>query len=86
MEIAFAPDADFSGMSYVRPLWINYVKQKAFIEVNEKGSEAAAATAVSMACRIRRDFIANRPFLFIILDERSQTILFMGKLLDPSEN
>ena len=84
MEIAFNPStANFGGMSDVKPLWINYVKQKAFIEVNEQGSEAAAATVVSMASGITPNFIVNRPFFFVIRDDRSETILFMGKILDP---
>ncbi|MCK4357945.1 MAG: serpin family protein [Candidatus Cloacimonetes bacterium] len=84
MGIAFNPSANFGGMSDVKPLWINYVKQKAFIEVNEQGSEAAAATVVSMTSGIPPNFIVNRPFFFVIRDDRSETILFMGKILDPS--
>ncbi len=83
MEIAFTDYANFGEISE-GPLWINYVKQKAFIEINEQGSEAAAATVVSMSYGSPPDFIVNRPFFFVIRDDRSGTILFMGKILDPS--
>ncbi|MCK4653530.1 MAG: serpin family protein [Candidatus Cloacimonetes bacterium] len=83
MGVAFTPSANFSGITD-EPLWINYVKQKAYIEVNEQGTEAAAATMVSMASGILPGFIANRPFFFVIQDDRSGAILFMGKIVDPS--
>lgn len=86
MGIAFDPfAANFRGMcDYPHNPWIDYVKQKAFIEVNEQGSEAAAATVVSMAECVTPNFIVDRPFFFVIRDDRSETILFMGKMLDPS--
>lgn len=85
MEIAFTSSANFGGISDT-PIWIGYVKQKTFIEVNEKGSEAAAVTVISPIRSEPPGFIANRPFFFTIRDDRSGTILFMGKILEPTYN
>lgn len=80
--------ADLSGISDC-PLFVSEVFHKAFVEVNEEGTEAAAATAavVMTRCAIVRmpplRFIANHPFMFLIVDKRSQMILFMGKLNKP---
>ena len=85
MEIAFGPSADFSGISH--GIFISRVLHKAVIEVNEEGSEAAAATVVEMEKTAMPtdivEFIANRPFIFIIADERIGSILFMGKVVNP---
>lgn len=96
MKRAFdARQADFSGISASRnpddQLFISKVLHKAFVEVNEKGAEAAAATAVIMvpkeAKRETRPFIpefrADRPFLFLIRDRESDTILFLGRVTQP---
>jgi serpin B len=84
MPDAFTADADFSGMA--PGLFISLVKHKAFIEVNEKGSEAAAATAVVMTKSVfgMSDFIANRPFVFLIRDNKTNSILFIGSILNPN--
>ncbi len=79
--------ADFSGISDTF-LYITHVLHKAFIEVNEEGTEAAAATAVVMGTKsIQLDlpeiFVADRPFIFLIRDLRTGTILFMGRMADP---
>ncbi|NLO10246.1 MAG: serpin family protein [Clostridiales bacterium] len=78
--------ADFSGIR--GDLLIDDVLHKAYIEVNEEGTEAAAATAVSMMTKSDPEyitFIANRPFMFIINDDVMDTILFMGKLISVNE-
>jgi serine protease inhibitor len=83
MGEAFQPEvADFSGIA--DDVWISAVLHKAVIEVNEEGSEAAAATAVEMRTTSVAEpvtFIADRPFLFIIADDEEGTVLFMGKLV-----
>jgi serpin B len=88
---AFDPErADFSGMDgRAHWLYISAALHKAYIDVNEKGTEAAAATAVAvkrMAVRIEeppREFRADHPFLFLIRDATSGSILFMGRVSEP---
>jgi len=81
--------ADFSGMSSgSKGLYISKVVHKAFVDVNEEGTEAAAATAVVMALKSMPPldmpvFRADRPFVFIIRDTRTGAILFIGRLSDP---
>jgi serpin B len=88
MRSAFA-DADFSGMDGTRNLSISNVIHKAFIDVAEKGTEAAAATAVvtklGLAAPSGLSLQADRPFLFFLRDQPTGAILFMGRVLDPSE-
>ncbi|MBN1975410.1 MAG: serpin family protein [Sedimentisphaerales bacterium] len=88
MKDAFSSIADFSGMTGKRDLFISAVMHKAFVEVNEEGTEAAAATAVIMQKDEPRPtpvFRADRPFIFMITDIRGQNdILFMGRLVDPT--
>lgn len=81
--------ADFSGMSL--NLYISKVKHQSFIEVNEQGSEAAAATVVIMrqnsaAIFKEKIFRANRPFIYLIRDNQTKSILFIGSILNPSVN
>lgn len=91
MPLAFDPaKADFSGMNGGKePLWIGEVIHKAFVDVNEEGTEAAAATAVVMPGAALRDpappvvFRADHPFLFFIRDTRTGCILFAGRVADP---
>jgi len=81
-------NADFSGMGWKKgALWISQIKHKAFVEVNEEGTEAAAATAVVMqttAARKPTTFRADHPFFFLIRDNMTGTILFLGRVTDPS--
>lgn len=90
MEIAFIPEmADFSGIDSIngRHLFISEVKHKTFVDVNEEGTEAAAVTSVGVGTTSIGDefyFRADRPFLFLIKENRSQTVLFIGKVADPS--
>ena len=80
--------ADFAGMATEPepPVYISAVIHKAFVEVSEEGTEAAAATAVVTAQPDSADtpaFYANRPFLFLIRDSKRGTILFMGRVMKP---
>jgi len=89
MEIAFDDTAaDFSGMRDIPPrLFISDVKHKSFIDVNEEGTEAAAATSVEIRVESARPdhftMIIDRPFFFAIADDLTGIILFMGSLLEP---
>lgn len=84
MGIAFTPAADFSRMMPARGVCISEVKQKTFVAVDEEGTEAAAATVVVMARSGHPTLRADRPFLFAIRERLSGTLLFIGKLADPS--
>jgi serpin B len=87
MGLAFSGDADFSGMNGKRELSISAVIHKAFVDVSERGTEAAAATAVVMARAARPQkiptFRADHPFLFLIRDNRTGSILFLGRMTNP---
>ena len=77
--------ADFTRLSPIgRQLFISYVKQKSYVDVNEEGTEAAAATAVGIGVTSAPQTISmrvDRPFLFVIRERLSGTILFMGKVV-----
>jgi len=89
MPVAFSDKADFSGMDGTKDLSISDVVHKAYVDVNEEGTEAAAATAVVMRLTAVMDeepvpvFLADHPFIFMIEDTDDSNILFMGKLSDP---
>jgi serpin B len=87
MKKAFEKGADFSAIRTPKgALWIAGIKHKGFLDVDEKGTEASAATAVTMrALAIQRYplFRADHPFLFVIRDNQSSMILFMGRQTDP---
>jgi serine protease inhibitor len=87
MGVAFVGGkADFSGMRDQKDLYISEVKHKAVVEVNEEGTEAAAATSVTireLSARPRFTFVADHPFLMMIRDRRTDAILFMGVVVDP---
>jgi len=87
MLTAFTTDADFSGMDGTKNLFISNVIHQAFVEVNEEGTEAAAATAVVVGVTARpqyRVFHADHPFIFIIQDKETGNILFLGRLKNPA--
>jgi serpin B len=89
MTDAFAPgQADFSGMADTRELFIGTALQKAFVSVDEVGTEAAAVTAIGMAGAAAPtdvvDFTANRPFVFLIQDIETGTVLFVGRVVNPN--
>jgi serpin B len=85
MVDAFADGvADFTGMASERPGFIKHVAHKAFVEVSEEGTEAAAATAVVMGVLSGPpQFYANRPFLFLVRDTKRGTVLFLGRVMKP---
>lgn len=81
LEIAFSPDADLGKISPGAPLQISRVLQKTFIEVNEEGTEAAAATGVEVVVTSAPpSFIADRPFLYLIRDSYTGSVLFIGRV------
>jgi len=94
MARAFDPKrAEFAGIrSGPPPIWIDNVLHHAVAEVNEEGTEAAAATATLMGGMAARreppeptfEMIVDRPFLFVIRDQASGNILFMGSVVDPT--
>lgn len=90
MRDAFASGvADFTGMTEKRELFIGFVIHRAVVEVDEKGTEAAAATAVGPPAEglgVREGFVVDRPFFFLIRDNATGTILFMGRVTDPSSS
>lgn len=85
MKLAFTRKADFSGITGSSDLFINEAIHQTFINVDENGTEAAAVTALGMRTTSIEipeepyEFIADHPFFFIIVDQRTQTILFMGR-------
>jgi serpin B len=90
MTDAFTPQADFSGMDGRKWLYISAVIHKAFVDVNEEGTEAAAATgiAVGITTAIMPEepvvFRADHSFLFVIEHKPSGSILFMGRISEPA--
>lgn len=87
---AFTSQADFSNMTEANNLMISDVFHKAFIEMDEEGTEAAAATAVVVMLTSSNaeppkpeEFIADHPFLFYIIDNETKAILFMGRIMEP---
>lgn len=86
MPTAFSRDADFSGMDGTHNLFISEVIHKSFIEVDEQGTKAAAATSVGMALVMAVKgitFRADHPFIFVIQDADAGTIFFIGRVTNP---
>ena len=89
MPTSFTDKADFSGIDPKRGLAISEVVHKAFVDVSEQGTEAAAATGITMHATAMRMperavvFRADHPFLFLIRDTRTGVVLFIGRLMDP---
>lgn len=87
MPIAFTPRADFSGMTSQERLSIRAVLQQAFIAVDEQGTEASAATAVTMRATAiaatPHRVVADRPFWYVLHDVPTGTPLFLGRVTDP---
>jgi serpin B len=89
MPLAFSDNADFSGMTGSRDLYIDKVLHKAFVSVDEAGTEAAAATAVIMKLTAMPaepvEVTVDRPFIFFIRDIETGTIIFIGRVANPAE-
>ncbi|MDA3839418.1 MAG: serpin family protein [Candidatus Delongbacteria bacterium] len=90
MNDAFSKKADFSKMTGTKELYISAIIHKTFIEVDEKGTEAAAATAVVMRMKSappmdNPEFKADHPFFYFIRENSTGTILFTGRMNDPSK-
>jgi serpin B len=86
MPLPFSAGADFSGLDGMKDLFVSAVVHKAFVDVNEEGTEAAAATGVVAtlaAARINPVFRADHPFVLLIRDRRTGSILFLGRVTDP---
>jgi len=92
MKCAFVEgEADFSRMVDNDNLFITMVKQKSFVDVNEEGTEAAAVTTVMLSDSVMSlrppkpfEMIVDRPFLFVIDDDSTKSVLFMGVIYDPA--
>jgi serpin B len=86
MTSAFNGDADFSGLDVTTNLFVSDVIHKAFVEVNESGTEAAAVTlTMARTTGMARRFIVDHPFIFLIRENGSGSILFLGRIVDPTK-
>jgi len=87
MPVAFTGGADFSGIAGQRDLWIDNVIHQSFVDVDEAGTEAAAATAVVMVESAAPgepvEVTIDRPFIFLIRDIATNSILFVGRVVNP---
>ncbi|HJZ78848.1 MAG TPA: serpin family protein [Pyrinomonadaceae bacterium] len=87
MELPFTARADFSGMDGKKDLFISAAVHKAYVDVNEQGTEAAAASGVGMTVASSppppKEFRADHPFLFVIRHKGSDSLLFMGRVQNP---
>jgi len=84
MPHAFSPEADFSGMDGTRHLWLDQVYHKAFIKVDEWGTEAATATGGVIVLALSMEVHVDHPFMFLIRDRETGAILFLGRVLNPA--
>jgi serpin B len=89
MISAFSGEADFSGLNGKHDLSIQDVLHKAYISLDEAGTRAAAATAVTMTTKfmpaLAIEIKVNRPFIFLIRDIPTNSIIFLGRVLNPVE-
>jgi serpin B len=86
MSSAFSNKADFSGMDGTKNLYLSEVFHQAFVEVNETGTEATAITLATVKTKGMDDrFIVDHPFIFLIRDNASGSILFLGRIVDPTK-
>ncbi len=88
MPLAFLESADFSGIDGTKSLFIQIVVHQAFVDVNEEGTEAAAATGVGIGITSVpqiKIFRADHPFIFIIQERGTGNILFLGRVVNPTK-
>jgi len=89
MPLAFSNEADFSGIDGTTNLTISKILHKTFIETDEQGTEAAAATAVVMRLKSvympMQSFVADHPFIILIKEKQNDLILFMGRVAEPTK-
>lgn len=86
MTSAFGENADFSGMDGTTNLFVSDVIHKAFVEVNESGTEAVAVTLpMAQSMSMAKQFSVDHPFIFLIRENGSGSILFMGRIVDPTK-
>ncbi len=89
MTLAFSMAADFSGMTARPELFVDDVYHKAFVGVDEKGTEAAAATAVVMDLKSMpaqpKEVRVDRPFIFLIRDVQTGAVIFLGHVVNPAQ-
>ncbi|KAK1645807.1 hypothetical protein QYE76_063612 [Lolium multiflorum] len=92
LQLPFSAEADLSeivGLPVAKSLYISSLLHKSFVEVNEEGTEAAAATAAAMFTLMSRpvepkmDFVADHPFLFLIREDITGVVLFIGHVANP---
>ncbi|MCK5146315.1 serpin family protein [bacterium] len=87
MGIAFGDNADFSNINPEADLFISKVLHRSFVDVNEQGTEAAAATVVEISFTAAGPFMnLNSPFIYIIRDHNTDTMMFIGILYNPAES
>lgn len=87
MPTAFSNAADLSGISKGKQLYVDFVKQDTYVAVDESGTEAAAVTSIGVGVTSAgMSYICNRPFAFVIHEKTTGTVLFMGKIVNPSPN
>jgi len=87
---AFDNNADFSGMDGKKDLFIADILHKAYVNVDENGTEAAAATGViigimAIPAQQIQNVMIDHPFLFFLFDTQTKTILFMGRVINPGK-
>ena len=86
MASAFGGAADFSGLDGTKNLFLSDVFHQSFVEVNEAGTEATAVTIVMAASKSMNDrFVVDHPFIFLIRENGSGSILFLGRIIDPTK-
>ena len=82
----FTEGADFSGICDSKDFYVSDIYHKAWIKVDEYGTEAAAVTTSTLLYRcMSENFFCNKPFLYFIYDKATNSILFMGRVMNPTE-